>query len=222
MQHKVNVILPMRAGSQRIINKNTKLLNDRPLYEYIIDTLIEAKNVNKIILNTDISQILNKYKTNEKFVVLERSDNLRDNCSMNLVIEKTLDRTEGEHFMQMHVTTPLITSETIDEAIKKYFEKLNDFDSLFSVTEKQVRFFDKNWKPINHKLEHTPLTEELEIWYEENSNFYLFSRSSFNKNKHRIGENPYLFKTRIIESIDLDTEEEFELAELLIKAKTLP
>ena len=221
MDEKVNAILPMRAGSQRVVNKNIRPVNGRPLYEYVIDSLLGAKHIDRIILSTDIKEILERYKDNEKFIILERPENLKGNTSMNWIIEDVLNKINWEHFMQMHVTTPLLTSETIDKAIEKYFQHVDNYDSLFSVNEKQMRFFDKNWNPINHKLEDAPMTQDLEIWYEENSLFYIFSRDSFHKKKHRIGEKPFLFKTPLIESLDLDTEEHFELAELLFKGKSV-
>lgn len=221
MDKKVDVILPMRAGSQRIVNKNVRPLNGIPLYKYIMNTLLDTKLVDKIVINTDIQKILDEYKNNSKIITIPRSENLRENVNMNWVIEDTINKTGGNHFLQLHATSPLLTKETIHDAIITYFKNLGLYDSLFSVTEKQMRYFDKNWKPINHKLTDAPTTQDLDVWYEENCILYLFSRNSFNKNKHRIGEKPYLYKTRLVESVDLDTEEEFKLAELLLRAKSL-
>ena len=55
--------------------------------------------------------------------------------------------------------------------------------------------------------------------YEENSCFYIFSRSSFNKNFNRIGKKPGVFETSIIESIDIDNIEDLELVKLIKKNK---
>ena len=196
-------------------------MNGKPLYTYVINSLLNCKSVDKIIINTDIKEVLDKYKDNNKFILLERPEHLKGNCSMNLVIEDCLTRFEGKHFLQLHVSTPLLTSETIDRAVEAYFKNIDRYDSLFSVTEMQMRFFDKNWKPINHKLEDAPTTQDLDPWYQENCILYIFSRDSFNKQKHRIGSSPYLFKTPLIDSIDLDTEEQFEFAELLLKGKSI-
>lgn len=212
----------MRAGSQRIVNKNIRLINGKSLYEYVINTLLKCKHIDKIIISTDIEEILKKFRDNKRFILLERPLNLRSNCNMNWVIEDVLRKTNSNnHFLQIHATSPLITEETIDVAIEKYFENLERYDSLFSVTERQMRYFDKDWNPINHRLEDPPTTQDLDIWYEENCILYIFSRNSFMKKKHRIGANPYLFKTSLVESVDLDTEEEFEMAELLLKAKSM-
>ena len=60
-------------------------------------------------------------------------------------------------------------------------------------------------------------TQDLDPIYEENSNFYIFSRESFIKsNQNRIGLKPYLFPTDKIESIDIDDLNDFKIAESLI------
>ena len=61
MEKKVNVILPMRAGSQRIVNKNIRLISGKPLYQESRDSLLGCKFVDKIVISTDIQEILDKY-----------------------------------------------------------------------------------------------------------------------------------------------------------------
>ena len=221
MENKVNVVFPMRAGSQRVPNKNVRMMNGRPLYMWAIDMALSCKNVDKIILTTDIQEVLDKYKNNNRFITIERPEHLRGNCDMNWVIEDTLNKVNGEHFIQLQVTSPLLTKETTDKAIETYFKNLENYDNLFSVYPMQLRVFDKNKKPLNHKLEDPPTTQDLDIWYVEDDVLYIFSRNSFNKKKRVIGANPYLFPMSRKESVDIDTEEEFELAELMLKAQSL-
>jgi molybdopterin-guanine dinucleotide biosynthesis protein A len=42
---KVNAILPMRAGSQRVKDKNIRVINGKPLYQYILDQLFKTKHI---------------------------------------------------------------------------------------------------------------------------------------------------------------------------------
>ena len=55
--------------------------------------------------------------------------------------------------------------------------------------------------------------------YEENSNLYIFSKESFLSTSSRIGKNPILFETPKNEAIDIDTNEEWEMAEYVNLAK---
>ena len=57
IQKNITAIIPMRAGSQRVKNKNTRLVNGRHLFEYIIDTVLKLNEVNEILINTDIIPI---------------------------------------------------------------------------------------------------------------------------------------------------------------------
>ena len=59
----------MRAGSQRVKRKNERIINGKYLYEYIVDTLLHAKLVGNIIINTDITSVSNKYSENKKIII---------------------------------------------------------------------------------------------------------------------------------------------------------
>ena len=179
MMRKVNAILPMRASSQRIKNKNIRLIKGKPLYEYILHLLRNTKFVDKIIINTDIVEVIEKYRNKNKIIVIERESHLRGNCNINLVIQDTIDKVKGEYFIQVHATNPLVSQKTINNAIETFFKNINSFDSLFSVTKIQKRFWRKDGTPINHTIQDEPTTQSLEPYFEENSCFYLFSRKSF-------------------------------------------
>jgi CMP-N-acetylneuraminic acid synthetase len=214
---KVIAILPMRAGSKRIKNKNTIMVGGKPLYSYVVDSLLASKKVAKIIINSDIKEIDNKYREHDKIVFLQRPKRLRGNCSMNLVIKDTLGRIGGEHFLQTHATNPLLSAGTIDNAVKTYFKKLTQYDSFFSVTKLQKRFWDKKGNPVNHNPKHSPTTQDLEPYFEENSCVYIFSRKSFFKNNNRIGKKPHMFETSVNESFDIDNIEELKLLNRILK-----
>jgi CMP-N-acetylneuraminic acid synthetase len=61
-------------------------------------------------------------------------------------------------------------------------------------------------------------TQDLEPWYEENSNLYLFTRDSFKGASARIGVRPMMYVTPKSESVDIDTPADWELAELAARA----
>ncbi len=98
---------------------------------------------------------------------------------MNFVIKDVLNKFKEDEFIQLHATSPLLKRSTIEKAIQFY--KKNKFDSLFSVTRIQKRFWDSKSKPYNHKVSSSPTTQSLKILFEENSGFYIFNRKTFNK-----------------------------------------
>lgn len=87
---------------------------------------------------------------------------------------------------------------------------------MFSVTRLQARLYDQEAKPLNHDPNELRRTQDLEPLFEENSNFYIFSKESFKKaGDKRIGLRPKLFEVNKLEAVDIDEPEDFVLAELL-------
>lgn len=219
---KVVVLLPMKGNSQRVPNKNMKDFAGNPLYHAIMDEMLKSKSVSKIVINTDSEIIKNDIQKNypDVFIINRPKELCGDFVSMNDLIKYDIKQFHDQHFLQTHSTNPLLKAETIDEAIMQYFSNLGKYDSLFSVTRLQTRLYDKNGKAINHNPGVLIRTQDLEPIYEENSNFYIFSKESFQRaDNKRIGLNPQMFEMNKLEAIDIDEPEDFELAELLYRKR---
>jgi N-acylneuraminate cytidylyltransferase len=218
---KLKALLPMKGNSERVPNKNMKDFDCFPLYHAVVKSLLDSKYIECVVINTD-SEIIEKDAKEifgDKIIIINRPIEIQgDFVSMNDIIAYDLSKLESEHFLQTHSTNPLLKSETIDKAIEKYFTGLENFDSVFGVTKVQTRFYDKNAKAINHNLNELLRTQDLEPMYEENSNFYIFSKESFKEAKNkRIGLKPQIFEVNKLEAVDIDEPEDFIMAELLYK-----
>lgn len=222
---KILALLPMKNTSERVPNKNMKSFNGVPLYHSIVNTLQASLYIDKVIINTDSTVIANDaQKYFGGFVeIINRPESIQGgDVSMNIIIDYDLKQLEGQHFIQTHSTNPLLKTETIDRAIESYFEKLDTYDSLFSVTKVQTRLYDKNVHPLNHNPEELLRTQDLEPLYEENSNFYIFSKKAFvNAGQKRIGVKSQIFEVNKLEAVDIDEPEDFILAELLHKHRDI-
>ena len=218
---KVIVLLPMKGNSERVSNKNLKLFNGKPLFHAVIDELIKSKYINKVIINTDSDLIadsaINSYK--DFIIIHKRPKNIQgDFISMNKIIEYDLNNIDSDIYIQTHSTSPLLTIKSLDAAIEKMISKATDFDSIFSVTKIQTRFYDKNGNPFNHDPKELLRTQDLEPLFEENSGFYIFTKESFKNADHkRIGLRPLMFEIDKIEAIDIDEPSDFIIAETLHK-----
>jgi CMP-N-acetylneuraminic acid synthetase len=91
------------------------------------------------------------------------------------------------------------------------------YDSLFSVTRLQTRLWDGLARPINHNPAILLQTQDLPPLYEENSCIYIFTREGLLKKRTRIGERPFLFEIPAMEAQDIDEEQDFLIADLLMK-----
>jgi len=139
---------------------------------------------------------------------------------MNNVIAHDVELSKAEHFLQTHSTNPLLTANTLERAIYEYFASLPNFDSLFSVTKFQTRFYWESGKPVNHNPQELLRTQDLPPIFEENSNIYLFSKESFIKaGDNRIGLKPKMFVMDKAEAVDIDEEEDWQLAEALYELR---
>jgi CMP-N-acetylneuraminic acid synthetase len=217
---KLTALLPMKGHSERVTNKNMRFFAGAPLFHRVASTLERSELIDSIVIDTDSKEIAEDAVGNfKKTKVIERPERLRgDMVSMNEIINYDIGLLSGEHFLQTHSTNPLLKTETIDRAIERYFEVLNEgYDSLFSVTRLQTRLYDSNGRAINHNPDKLIRTQDLLPVYEENSCLYIFSLKSFLKKKRRIGENPFMFEIPREEAWDIDEKIDFEIAEFLYK-----
>jgi CMP-N-acetylneuraminic acid synthetase len=220
MDTKFTALLPMKANSQRVPGKNFRLLNGRPLYRWMLDTLLSIKEVERVIINTDASQLLHdpEFILDERVVVRERASTLRgDEVSMNKILADDVAWDDGKYFLMTHTTNPFLEATTIAQALKYFTRQLvsGECDSLFSVNRFQTRFYREDASPVNHDPQELLQTQDLEPWFEENSCLYLFTTESFSQTSARIGQHPVMFETPRSESLDIDTPEDWDLAEIL-------
>lgn len=220
---KILGLLPMKGNSERVPNKNIKDFAGKPLYHRVMDALLGSKYINEVVVNTDNeiikSDLIKNYRSS--VVILDRpKDIIGDFISMNKIIEHDINQLSAKFYLQTHSTNPLLKSSSVNHAIEKMMElsEKNEYDSIFSVTKVQTRLYKGSGEPCNHNPEELLRTQDLEPLYEENSNFYIFTKESFEKSGgRRIGLKPFMFEIDKIEAIDIDEPQDFVIAEALYK-----
>ena len=217
MQRRVTALLPMKDNSQRVPNKNIRLFDGKPLFFHIIETLSDCKSIGSVLINTDSVRIAELAKTFSKVRIIQRPQDIcGDTVPMNSIINHDLAFAETEHILQTHATNPLLSPASVERAIDMYFSGLDVYDSLFTVTKRQTRFYWQDGTPVNHSPKELLQTQDLPALYEENSCLYVFSQNGFRAaGNRRIGNTPQMFPLNALEAIDIDEEEDFVLAELI-------
>ena len=215
-------LLPMKAYSERVSGKNFRNMAGKPLFRWILDSLLAVESIDQIVINTDAKDILteNGLFESDRVIIRERRPEIcGDNVSMNLIIQDDLQATEADTYIMTHTTNPLLSSETIANALDEFKAAKSSAraDSLFGVTKFQTRFYKEDGSPINHDPDNLIRTQDLEPWYEENSCIYVFDKSSFAKTNARIGAKPILFEIPKLEAIDIDEKEDWFLANAVAK-----
>ena len=204
----------MKEYSERIKGKNYRTLHGKPLFYWIINSLLNTVSILEVIVDTDselISDLIRKH-FKDYVKVLERPEAVCGNSvTGNCLIKNLLTRIDGEHFIQTHSTNPLLTSSTIHNAVIEY-HKFMGLRTLLGVTEHNAPFYRKGGEPINHNPRVIEQTQRLEPVYQDNSCMYIFSRPQFEL-YGRVGSNPIFYKINKLEAVDIDTEEDWRLAE---------
>lgn len=215
-------LLPMKANSERVPGKNFRALAGKPLFRWVLDTLLSVAEIDRVVINTDARAILAGHGLVEGPRVLirdRRPEICGDHVSMNLVLADDLAAVPSETYLMTHTTNPLLSAATVREALQRYRRGVagGSADSLFTVRKLQTRFYRADGSPVNHDPDRLVRTQDLEPWFEETSSLYLFSGASFAARQARIGARPLLHEISRIEAVDIDDADDWAVAEALAR-----
>lgn len=214
---KIVALLPMKANSVRVSGKNFRDFCGKPLFRWILDTLLSVEEIDQVIINTDARHILaeNGLVETDRILIRDRKPEIcGDHVSMNLVLADDVANVPADLYLMTHTTNPLMSADTIRKAIAAFLEgrAQGKADSLFTVDKVQTRFYRADCSPVNHDPDNLIPTQNLEPWFEENSNLYIFTAESFAKTKARIGKLPMMYEGPYFESVDIDTPADWDFA----------
>ena len=217
----IAALVPMRHNSQRVPGKNYRPLAGKPLYQHIIETLVAVPEITTIMVDTDSQPVMDGLRRDFPQVkLIERPEHLRAaTIPMNEILAYDTAQVEADFYLQTHSTNPLLKSETLSGAIARFVGQYPAFDSMFSVTRWQTRFYDQLTRPINHNPAILLQTQDLPPVYEENSCFYMFTRPNLMARRNRMGERPLMVEIPRLEAVDIDEESDFEIADLLMRRR---
>ena len=117
-------LLPIKEHSERIPNKSFKTIDNKPLFSFVIDTLLSSNFISKVAINTDsqkiISEVKKFYPSNSIEFINRPKELIGDFVPMNDIIKYDISQFENNSFIQTHITNPLLKTKTIDKAISFY------------------------------------------------------------------------------------------------------
>eukprot|EP01084_Bolivina_argentea_P286193 490923_1 len=222
---KVIAILPIKHESVRTPGKNFRDMNGKPLFYYVINTLLNVEEIEQIVIDTNSPIIFEKvpilFKNSmNKIILYKRPKHLwAGEISMNKIILNVVNdlHLKADCILQTHVTNPLVKTETFSKAIQIFLNNKTEYECLFSVKTHYARFYIKDGNELNHSRFVMDRTQDLDPLYEENSCIFIFKNDTLQKYKSRIGNKTILFKMGEIESQDIDWEQDFIITEALMK-----
>jgi len=216
MSPSATAIVPLRHVSRRVPGKNYRTFAGIPLYRHIIHTLLSARHVEQVVVDTDSDFILqDAVEAFPEVVLYKRPSALSgEMLNANDIMANTLRHVAlgAETILQTHSTNPLLRADTIDRAIEA-LDASPQHDCLLSVTPIHKRYWTAEGRPLNHDHRTLLRTQDLPPLFEENSCIYVFGREQFLRTGSRIGDRPMLFATDPEEALDIDTEFDLKLVE---------
>ena len=217
------LIIPARGGSKRIPRKNIKNFHGKPIIEWTINESKKLKNFERFIVSTDDNEIAKISKSAGFEIPFLRPKNLsEDYVNTRDVIIHSIQffkkkNIEFKNICCLYPTSPLLKSDDISKALKKLDESKKDI-YIFSATKyshpiQRSFYIGKNGisKMVFPECSNKR-TQDLEPAFHDAGQFYIASEKTW-LNKENIFEDglPYILpKSR---SIDIDTMEDWELAE---------
>ena len=175
-----------------------------------IEQLKKIKSINNIVVSSDCEKMLEIAKDcgvqthiREKYYASSEATNSEFFHNLALSID-------GDHLMYSPVTCPLISRETYLECIEKY-QLAENVVTVSPV--KHHLWLDGN--PLNYNIEESPNSQDLPDIYKITYGACIISRKNMINFKNIVTPNPTFKILNEIESLDIDTEFDFLLAEMI-------
>lgn len=209
---KIVSFIPIKLNNQRLPGKNTMLLGERPMCDYIFETICNIDTIDEKYVycsNDAILPYIIPYE--EKGLQFLKRDPCLDGFQVKglEIIDRFIKDVDADIYVLTHVTQPFTRPESIKKALKKVIS--GEYDSAFSAVVLQDYMW-KDGKPFNYDMKNIARTQDLEPIYMETGAFFIFRKEVFTELGQRIGNKPYIYEINQFEAVDIDTAEDFEFA----------
>lgn len=216
-------VITARGGSKRIPRKNIKEFLGKPMLVYSIEAALSSGCFDMVMVSTDDEEIAGIARGAGAQVPFMRSSATADDFATTADVIMEVIEEYGkrgvcfETFCCIYPTAPFLTPERIREGMALLEEKRAD--SVMPVTafsfppQRCVVIRDGRITP--KWPEYMPMrSQDLEPYYHDCGQFYCVNTARFLEEKQIIMHNTYPLILSEMEVQDIDTENDWELAEL--------
>ncbi len=224
-------IIPARGGSKRIKKKNIKSFFGKPMIAYAINNAKKSNCFNKIIVSTDDKEIIKvskKYGAEVLFVRPKKLSN--DHTPLAPVIKHTIDEIKKFDIKPnlicvLTATSPLLNYKHLIKS-KKIFQK-NTCKFLVSVNKydypiQRALVVGKNGTMRMHDPKKiNARSQDLKETFHDAGQFYWGKPINFTSNAKILSNNTKAYLINNLESIDIDTKDDWDKAKTLYKTLIL-
>ncbi len=232
--NKTLAIIPARGGSKRIPNKNIKDFSGKPIIAYSIELALNSGLFDEIMISTDskqIAQIAKNYGAKVPFLrSKQNSDDFAGTVDVLVEVLENYKNKTGQIFKVgccIYPTSPLLTIKNLKKGLDLLLE-YNLF-TTFPVTEfsypvlRSLKVKEFKNKPDIGKVEmywpeyYDSRSQDLPSFYHDAGQFYWFNSENLLKEKQLFTDNSGAIKLSELEVQDIDSLDDWKLAELKYK-----
>lgn len=213
---KILAVIPARAGSREIPNKNIRIINGKPLISYCIENALHSKYITDIVVTTDSVEaglIARKYNVP---CIHRKTELCRDSVTLDAVVYDACSRYDADYVVTMQPTSPTLRHETLDSAIEYAVE--NNPDTLISCVNRPHLAWEVKDGKLVPAYEKRLNRQYLPKRYTETGAFVISKAAVITENT-RIGNKVEIYEISEKEAIDIDTFRDLVCAEQVLKEK---
>lgn len=218
---KIIAMIPARLGSKRIPRKNLRMLDGKPLIQYAIDLAKNSEVFSEIWVNSE-SEELGEFAKLNAVSFHKRPQQLANDFATNQQFtEEFLKNHNCDYVVMVNTTSPLLKVETIKSFVS--FIQKNNYDTIFSVVEDKAEIFYEG-KPLNFSVEEKVNSQLLEpvtkiVWALTAWKRDIFLQACEQGKCGVFAGNYGIYTVPKDECIDLDTSEDWAIAEGMLLAR---
>lgn len=221
---QILAVIPARGGSKGIPRKNIRLLNGKPLISYAIQNALNSKFITHVFVSTDSEEIAEISRQYGARVIMRGEELSSDMVTLDPVIfdgmlkAESTEKTAFDYVITMQPTSPLLSVETLDKGIAYCIE--GGYDTVISSVNKPHLSWGINEGHVFPMYKERKNRQELPAQFFETGAFVIAKRNAVTRNS-RIGQNVSVFEMPESESIDIDSKEDWVLAESILRRKKI-
>lgn len=208
----ITAIMPIKLINERCPGKNTRILGDKPLLQYELDTLKKTGLCDSINVFCSSEKVVPFLPEGVNFVKRPEYLNL-PTANFTQIFTCFMEQNAADIYVYAHATAPFISVETMRQCIEAV--KSGEYDSAFCAVKLQDYLW-QNGEPLNFDATNLPRTQDLIPIYQETSGIYAFKKEVFQHYHRRIGKKPFIKELSFREAVDIDNPDDFKLAEALL------
>lgn len=220
-------IIPARGGSKRIPNKNIRHFLGQPIIAYSIEVALQCGLFEEVMVSTDSDEIADQaIKLGAKVPFMRSDENASDFATTYDLLEEVITKYQSlgkkwEFGCCIYPTAPFTTKENLQQGLKRLIS--NDFTTLFPI----VAFEYPIWRGLTKQGDHVQMrwpeyqksrSQDLESIYHDAGQWYWFNSQKMLEEGQLFTANSGYLELNASQVHDIDTEEDWKMAELKYKA----